>query len=320
MTAGASTVGVLLAALAIDAAFGDPPNRWHPVAWLGSAIAAARRRLAHGSPLRLLFAGALVTLALAALAAIVAALLVRAAEVLGPAAGLVEALALSVCLSVRGLCRAALEVARALEAGELAAARRALSFHLVSRPTGDLEPGEVAAATVESVAENLTDSIVAPALMYLAFGLPGAAVYRTVNTADAMIGYRDGPLEHFGKLAARADDVLNLIPARISALTIVLAAALTGASARCALAVLWRDRRRTASPNAGWTMSAMAGALRVRLTKRGAYTLGTGELPTAADIPHSIRIMLVAATLSIGMPLLLFLINTLGLTSSYGSR
>ena len=311
MTAGAHAVAVLVAALIIDAVFGDPPNRWHPVAWLGRAIAAARRRLAHGSPLWLLSAGAIVTLALAVLAAVLAAILVRASAFLGPGAGLVEALALSACLSVRGLRRAALDVARHLEAGDLPAARRALSFHLVSRPTADLEAGEVAAATVESVAENLTDSVVAPALMYLAFGLPGAMVYRTVNTADAMIGYRDGALEHFGKLAARADDVLNLIPARISALAIVLAAALTGTSSRCALAVLWRDRHRTASPNAGWTMSAMAGALQVRLTKRGAYTLGEGNLPEAVAIPCSVRIMLVAATLSIGIPSLLLLINSL---------
>jgi adenosylcobinamide-phosphate synthase len=180
----------------------------------------------------------------------------------------------------------------------------------VSRPTADLDPGEVAAATVESVAENLTDSVVAPALMYLAFGLPGAAVYRAVNTADAMIGYRDGALEHFGKLAARADDVLNLIPARISALAIVAAAAFTGASPRGALKTLWRDRRRTASPNAGWTMAAMAGALNVRLTKRDAYTLGDGPLPSPRHIYASVLVMLTAASLSIGIPSLLLLLNT----------
>jgi adenosylcobinamide-phosphate synthase len=315
VTTAAYAVAVLLAALTLDAAFGDPPNRWHPVAWLGHVIAAARRRLARGSPLWLLVAGALVTLTVAGGAAGVAALAVRASALLGPAAGVVEALALSACLSVRGLGRAALEVARALDAGNIVAARQALSFHLVSRPTHDLEAGEVAAATVESVAENLTDSVVAPALMYLAFGLPGAALYRAVNTADAMIGYRDGALEHFGKLAARADDLLNLIPARIAALAIVAAAALTGASSRCALAVLWRDRRRTASPNAGWTMSAMAGALRVRLIKRGAYTLGEGALPAAGDIRRSITIMLCAAVLSIGIPVLLLLFSSLGISS-----
>jgi adenosylcobinamide-phosphate synthase len=310
VTTGAYVVVVLVGAIVIDAAFGDPPNRWHPVAWLGVVIEAARRRLAHGSPIRLLATGALVTFGVAAIAAASAALVLRATLPLGAAAGVVEALVLSTCLSVRGLRRAAAEIARALEKGDLASARRAVSCHLVSRPTADLDPGEVAAATVESVAENLTDSVVAPALMYLAFGLPGAAVYRAVNTADAMIGYRDGALEHFGKLAARADDVLNLIPARISALAIVAAAAFTGASPRGALKTLWRDRRRTASPNAGWTMAAMAGALNVRLTKRDAYTLGDGPLPSPRHIYASVLVMLTAASLSIGIPSLLLLLNT----------
>ena len=100
---------------------------------------------------------------------------------------------------------------------DLAGARRAVGYHLVSRPTDELDAGKVASATIESVAENLTDSLVAPALFFLVGGLAGAAVYRAVNTADAMIGYRDGALEYFGKLAARLDDILNLIPARLAA-------------------------------------------------------------------------------------------------------
>jgi adenosylcobinamide-phosphate synthase len=209
----------------------------------------------------------------------------------------VEAVALSCCLSMRGLWRAAAGIATSLEAGDLADARAALSFHLVSRPTAELDGGEVAAAAVESVAENLTDSIVAPALMYLVFGLPGAALYRAVNTADAMIGYRDGALEHFGKLAARADDVLNFVPARVAALAIVLAALVTRAAPARAWRIAWRDHRRTASPNAGWTMAAMAGALGVRLVKRGAYTLGDGPLPAPSDIRRSLAVMAAAAVI-----------------------
>jgi adenosylcobinamide-phosphate synthase len=288
---------VLAAALALDLALGDPPNRWHPVAWLGTLIAAARRRLAHGAPLRLLLAGGAVTVGVTVLAAVAGVLVVRVAGWLGVAGIALEAAALSCCLSVRGLWRAAAGIASAVDAGDLAKARTMVGFHLVSRPTADLATGEVVAATVESVAENLTDSIVAPALMYLVFGLPGAAVYRAVNTADAMIGYRDGVLEHFGKLAARADDLLNIVPARLAALAIVVAAAITRAAPVRAWSIMWRDRARTASPNAGWTMSAMAGALGVRLEKRGAYVLGDGELPAAREIRRSLAIMAVAATL-----------------------
>lgn len=290
---------VLAAALVLDLAFGDPPNRWHPVAWLGALLAAARRRLACGSRAWLFMSGAGVTFAAAALAAIAGLLVEGVAGRLGIFGVALEALALSCCLSLRGLGCAALEVARHLEGGDLASARAALAFHLVSRPTAELEAGEVAAATVESVAENLTDSVVAPALMYLALGMPGAALYRAVNTADAMLGYRTGALEHFGKVAARADDLLNLIPARIAAVAIVVAAALTRATPSRALAIMWRDHGRTASPNAGFTMAAMAGALGVRLVKRDAYVLGDGGLPTAADVRRSLVVMAAAALIVI---------------------
>ena len=303
-------VAVLAAALAIDLAFGDPPNRWHPVAWLGGVIATARRRFAHGSPRWLLVNGAIVTIGLAGLAAVAGFLVARVAAELGVAGLVLEAAALSSCLSVRGLWRAAAEVAAHLDADDMRGARAALAWHLVSRPTAELGRGEITAAAVESVAENLTDSIVAPALMYLAFGLPGASVYRAVNTADAMLGYREGALEHFGKLAARADDLLNLIPARVAALAIVAAAALMRAAPARALRILWRDRRKTSSPNAGWTMAAMAGALGVRLAKRDAYVLGDGPLPAVQDIRRSLALMavaaalalIVAATLTIGLP------------------
>ena len=309
MTGACVSAVVLAAALALDLAFGDPPNRWHPVAWLGTLIAAARRRLAHGGPLRLLLAGGAVTVGVAGVAAVAGVVVVRVAGSLGIAGIALEAVVLSCCLSVRGLRRAAAGIATAVDRGDLAKARTLVGFHLVSRPTGDLAPGEVVAATVESVAENLTDSIVAPALMYLVFGLPGAALYRAVNTADAMIGYREGVLAHFGKIAARADDVLNLVPARVAALGVVAAAALTRAAPARAWTILWRDHARTASPNAGWTMAAMAGALRVRLVKRGAYVLGDGPLPVARDVHRSLVIMATAAAIGLaamaGLSLLL---------------
>jgi adenosylcobinamide-phosphate synthase len=262
-------------------------------------IAAGRRHLARGPVVWLLIAGAGLTASVGVMAALAGALVSRAAANAGVTGLVVEGAALSLCLSVRGLWRAAGQVAALLESGDLAGARGALGFHLVSRPTADLDEGEVAAATVESVAENLTDSVLAPALVYLAFGLPGAALYRAVNTADAMLGYRDGVLEHFGKLAARADDVLNLIPARFAALCIVAAAGLTRASPAGAARILWRDHGRTASPNAGWTMAAMAGALGVRLVKRGAYELGDGPLPGPHDIRRSRQIVIGAAALAL---------------------
>ena len=301
-------LAALAGAFAIDLVFGDPPNRWHPVAWLGALLGTARRRFARGSAPALLWSGAAATTGVAGLAASAAVLVSSLAMTLGPVGFVLEALALSTCLSVRGLFCAAREVATSLEARDLPAARAALAWHLVSRPTGDLAEGEIAAAAVESVAENLTDSIVAPVLVYLGFGLAGAAFYRAVNTADAMLGYRDGPLEYFGKLAARADDVLNLLPARVAALGIVGAAVLTGEAPGGALATMWRDHRQTASPNAGWTMAAMAGALGVRLVKRGAYVLGEGPLPTAAHVRRSLIVIAVASALVIALGIALALL------------
>jgi len=157
-------------------------------------------------------------------------------------------------------------------------------------------------ATVESVAENLTDSVLAPVCFYLAFGLAGAAIYRAINTADAMIGYRDGVLEHFGKVAARLDDVLNLVPARLAGIAIVLASSVDGRGSG-AWRILLRDRGRTASPNAGWPMAAMAGALRVSLAKRATYRLGDGALPVRGDIRRAIRLVARATALGIALAL-----------------
>jgi adenosylcobinamide-phosphate synthase len=218
----------------------------------------------------------------------------------GAAEPLVLGAGLWLLLALRGLFAAAEAVARPLAAGDLAAARHALGRHLVSRPTAELDAPHVASGAVESVAENLTDGYVAPVLLFLVLGLPGAALYRAINTADAMLGYRDGPLEYFGKTAARLDDVLNLVPARLAALAIVAAAPLAaaGASARQGWVTLRRDRARTASPNAGWTMAAMAGALGVTLEKPGAYRLGSGgRAPCAADVTRSVRVVAAAAVL-----------------------
>lgn len=287
----------VLLAVGLDLAVGDPPNRLHPVAWLGRLIAAGRRWLGTGSAARLLIKGAALTVATAAIAALAGWGVERLAASAGAAQPLVLGAALWLLLSLRGLFAAALLTARLLAEGDLPAARQALAWHLVSRPTGDLEPDEVASGAIESVAENLTDAYAAPLVFFLVFGLPGAALYRAVNTADAMLGYRLGALEHFGKTAARLDDVLNIVPARLAALAIVAAAALSGANAAAAWRALARDRARTASPNAGWTMSAVAGALEVALEKPGAYRLGDGRSPRVEDIRRSVTLVASAAAL-----------------------
>ena len=294
----------LLLAVALDLVLGEPPNRFHPVAWIGHALSWAAR-LAHGPwppdgarrrrAWSLVLAGGVAVAAVTAVSAGAAAVVGLAVDSAGPAGVLLEAVALKGAFSLRALRAAALSVRDALIAGELAGARRALGLHLVSRPTGELDAGHVASGAVESVAENLTDSWVAPVCFYALGGLPGAWAYRAVNTADAMLGYREGRLEYFGKVAARLDDALNWVPARLAALALVAGAAATGESAAGAWRALRRDGARTGSPNAGRTMGAMAGALGVALDKPGHYRLGAGALPDARAIDRAVKVAAAAA-------------------------
>ena len=296
MSAALHAALVVLLAVGLDLALGDPPNRWHPVAWIGRVLASGRALLCRGGPARLLVSGAALTLGVIALSGWAGDLLTTLASALGPAGLVLEAAALKATVSLRGLAAAARSVAAALERDALDQARARLGWHLVSRPTARLDAGQVASGAIESVAENLTDAFVAPVALFLVFGLPGALAYRALNTADTMLGYRDGALEYFGKVAARLDDAASFVPARMAALAIVVA---SGASAVGAWSAMARDHARTASPNAGWTMAAMAGALGVTLQKPGAYRLGRGPMPVAADIERSIRIAARAAALTL---------------------
>jgi len=208
----------------------------------------------------------------------------------------VEGVLLKPALAVRSLLRAADVVRVALERHDLDQARHLLSWHLVSRNTDALSADEVAGAAIASLAENLSDSVVGPLMAYRLGGLPAAYAYRFVNTADAMLGYRTPELEWFGKSAARSDDVLNLLPARVSAPLLALAAPCAMASPWKALRCGIRDASRTPSPNGGWPMATMAGALGIRLEKRGLYVLNAeGRAPTAHDITRARRMVFAAS-------------------------
>jgi adenosylcobinamide-phosphate synthase len=215
---------------------------------------------------------------------------------ISPIARLVASIVLlKMTFAVGQLGRQALRVKAALDAGEVADARQEAQM-LVSRHTGDLTPRQVMAATIESVAENTLDSIVAPLFWFLLLGVPGAMAYRFVNTADAMIGYH-GQYEFLGKAAARLDDALNWIPARLTSLLLVAGSWLAGLHAGRAWDLAQRDHAVTESPNAGWTMAAAAGALAVPLEKAGHYRLG--DDPPRNLIPRKIAaavVLMSAAT------------------------
>lgn len=293
----------LCLALLLDLALGDPPNCFHPVAWMGSAIAAAQRRAPRRGRLAQLAYGALLSAGGALTVAGLGRLLERAiAHLPGPWSWLAEAGLLKMTFSTRGLAAAAGEVRGALDACDLPEARRLVNWHLVGRDTTTLSVSQVAAATVESVAENTTDGVVAPLFYYALGGLPAALAYRFVNTVDSLLGYRDAAREWLGKVPARLDDLANLLPSRLTATLFVVAAALVGEDVRGAWRVWRRDGSTTASPNAGHPMSAMAGALEVELEKVGHYQLGAGQRPPVPeDVGRAVRLMRIATALSAGL-------------------
>ena len=286
-----------LIALTLDALLGDPPSSVHPVGWLGRAVQTAEATAPSGARGRRWY-GALGAAGFPLLAAI-------GWRVLGPRGGsrglpplFADAIALDACFALRTLLGRADDVRLALERGDIEDARRLLRYHLVSREVHDLSASEVAGATIESVAENLSDGVIAPWLAYAVAGVPGVIAYRAVNTLDAMWGYRTERYADLGWASAHLDDIANYIPARLTALAIVAAAATSDEDARGAWRTWQHDGGATDSPNAGRPMAAMAGALGVVLTKREAYSLGTsGRAPVAADIARTSRLARTAAWL-----------------------
>ena len=290
-------------ALSVDALLGEPPAALHPTVWLGRWIDAGRRRRTARMPAGAFLEGALVVGGATLLAAAAGLAVDRMISGLTPRStagrAILRGLALKPALSLRALLAAAGEVESALRTGDLTDARRLLSYHLVSRPTATLSAADVAGATISSLAENMNDSVVAPLLAFRVGGLAAAYAYRAINTADAMLGYRTPELEWFGKAAARTDDVVSWIPARLSALLIAAAAPAVGGSPRAALAAARADAGRCPSPNGGWPMAAAAGALGVVLVKPGVYTLhASGRAPAAADVARARTLVAVAATVA----------------------
>lgn len=279
---------ILFLALALDLLLGEPPRPIHPVVGMGRIISFWERLAPseHSEESNkwalLIYGSGMVLLTISIFTSAVYFLLYYASE-LSPIAYIIAgALLLKPSFSFRELRRTALDVKKLLADDNLGEARAKMPA-LVSRDTQALGKPAMVSATIESVAENLSDSFVAPIFYFLIFGVPGAIAYRAANTLDAMIGYH-GKYEYLGKVAARLDDILNFIPARISGLLLVIAARLCQKDSKNAWRIMIRDHGKTESPNAGWPMSAMAGALRTRLEKVGCYSLGEVNTPLSPQL------------------------------------
>ncbi|MCK8783068.1 adenosylcobinamide-phosphate synthase CbiB [Roseomonas sp. NAR14] len=307
---------LLLGALLIEAALGYPAPLFrairHPVVWMGALIAALDRRLNRpGWPASRRRAAGVLALALLLLAAVLPAALLQA--------GLARLLPAVLALPLLALLAASLPaqrslhdhvraVAEGLEREGLAGGRRAVS-HIVGRDPESLDAAGVARAAIESLAENFSDGVVAPAFWGALLGLPGMAGYKAANTADSMVGHRTPRHEAYGWAAARFDDLVNLPASRLAALWLVVAAALLpGADPRGAIRAVRRDARRHRSPNAGWPEAAMAGALGLRLAGPRVYGavrvedgwMGDGRAgATAADLRRALALYRLACAVQV---------------------
>jgi adenosylcobinamide-phosphate synthase len=241
----------------------------HPVAWAGGLIGALERILNKGSVCRRR-AGGVVTVVVTTAAAVVVGGLCT--EVLsGPLGQVLMACMAGSLIAQRSLAQHVRAVATGLEQGGLAAGRATVA-RIVGRDPEVLDVAGVSRAAVESLAENFSDAVVAPVLWMTIAGLPGAAAYKAINTADSMIGHRNERYRAFGGASARLDDLVNLPASRLAALLLVAAAVIVpGASARGALRAVWRDARQHRSPNAGWPEAAMAGALGLAIAGPRSY-------------------------------------------------
>lgn len=294
-------------ALALDAAWGYPP--WvfaaigHPVSWLGRLIAwcEAHWNEPRWSPSRRRLHGVLALVAVLAVAMVACAALTAIINHVVPAPFnlLLIGAAASTLIAQRSLYDHVADVADALEGPGIAEARRVVG-QIVGRDTDALDEASVARAAIESLAENYSDGVVAPLFWLLVGGLPAAATYKAINTADSMIGHRSERYRAYGWAAARLDDLVNLPASRLSALFIIAAAAvLPSADAGAALQAVARDARRHRSPNAGWPEAAMAGSLGVRLAGPRTYGgtlvqdhwMGDGrDVTGAADVRRALAV------------------------------
>ena len=274
-----STAFILVCALCLDASVGEPNWLWsrirHPAVMIGDVIGWLNKRLNHGTQRRIKGVALILLLVLGAY------LLGRGLALLGPVVVIVVC---AILLAQKSLVDHVRAVGNGLQAS-LSEGRTQVAM-IVSRDTRDMTEAQVARSAIESAAENLSDGVIAPAFWFLVAGLPGVLIYKTVNTADSMIGYRNDQYLAFGWAAARLDDLLNLIPAR---LTFVMIVALSCQWAR--YGEMGKDARRHISPNAGWPEAAMAQALNVALAGPRSYG---GQMQNLAwvngDAAHAIGV------------------------------
>ena len=303
-------------ALVLDLTLGDPRTKFHPTAWIGSFIAKLTPHTKNSSEnLEKLGGVFIILISIGIVVSLVIFLdiginLISVDYIYIVVSVIAGSVLLKSTIAIKGMEKHAVAVVAALEQNDISSARDNLSM-IVKRNTKNLDKNHVYSGVLESISENTVDGITGPLFYFAFFGLPGAFVYRVVNTADSMIGYKTDIFKNVGWFGANCDKILNYIPSRLTGFIMVLSAMILGNNWKKSFEIMIRDGKKTSSPNAGYPMAAIAGALGAKFEKIDHYSLGDGNISFTKDhVRSAILIMKVTSILFCGMvvvPILLFL-------------
>ncbi|OLC91355.1 MAG: cobalamin biosynthesis protein CobD [Thaumarchaeota archaeon 13_1_40CM_3_38_6] len=278
----------VILALAIDFAFGDPKNKYHPTVWIGKLVSKVVSLARSNNPISEKLGGTIVVMCVLVIVCILIMSLVFGLKYLNnlevngfskililASTIVVTGILLKTTIAIKGMEQHASKIMEALSKNDLDDARTKLSM-IVKRNTKNLDRQHIISATLESISENIVDGVTGPLFYFAIFGLTGAFIHRAVNTIDSMIGYKTDLFRNIGWFGANCDKVLNYLPSRITSLVMILASIILKENWRHSLEVMRRDGPKTESPNAGYPMATMAGALGIRFEKLDHYILGDG--------------------------------------------
>ena len=301
------SIAIIFFALTIDFTLGDPKNKFHPTAWLGSLIAKITPSLKNSSNTLEKLGGIILIVISSAIVASLIILLDVGINMITTdylsiiISIIVGGILLKTTIAIKGMEKHALAVVNSLENNNIVSARNNLSM-IVKRNTKDLDKNHVFSGVVESISENTVDGITGPLFYFGLFGLPGAFVYRVINTADSMIGYKTNIFKNIGWFAANCDTILNYIPSRLTGFVMIFSAMILGYDWKRSYKIMIRDGGKTQSPNAGYPMAAIAGALGTRFEKIDHYFLGDGKVSFSKEhVKSTITLMKVTSIIFCGI-------------------
>jgi len=301
------SIVIVTFALLLDFLVGDPKTKYHPTAWIGKLIASLVPFTKSNSVRKELIGGILlVSVIVVTVCTVLVVLDIGISLLTIDIISLIMSIAvgsilLKTTIAIRGMQKHALAVVDAVEKGDLGSARNHLSM-IVKRDTKNLDKNHILSGVLESVSENTVDGITGPLFYYAIFGLPGAFVYRAINTIDSMVGYKTTIFKNVGWFGAKCDTVLNYAPSRLTGLVMILGALILGYNWKESLYIMRRDSRKLESSNAGFPMAALAGALGTKLEKMNYYTIGNGSIEfTKSHIISAVTLMKVSSILFCGI-------------------